>query len=84
MPDMKIQVPMWHVSGEKPRPIMEEMAAAINFLIEMSEAMLIHVVMACVSNKFPFIIERIEESKIDPNNPMQYRLSIDINKLDIS
>jgi len=81
LPDMKIQVPMWHVSEDEPRPIRNEMEAGINFLLEMGESMLIHLVMASVVKTIPFIIEMVEESKINPENPTKYRLSIDIAKL---
>jgi hypothetical protein len=83
MPDMKIQMPMWYVTGNDPRPISVEMEAAINFLVELAEAMLIHLVLTSVVKTFPFIIERVEESKIDPKNPIIYRLSIDITKMKI-
>lgn len=81
MPDMKIQVPMWNVTGDEPRPIREEMEVGVNFLVQMAEAMLIHLVMSSVVKTIPFIIEMVEESKIDPKNPIKYRLSVDITKL---
>ena len=80
-PDSKIQLPTWQISGGSQRSISEEMNAAISFLTDIAEAMFIHVVMATVSNKFPYIIEQIEESKIDPSNPKRYRLTIDINQM---
>lgn len=80
-PDSKIQLPMWNLSGEPPWPIHEEMNSAITILTEIAEVILIHVVMASVSKKLPFIIEKIEDSKIDPSNPKRYRLSIDVNQL---
>jgi hypothetical protein len=81
MPDMKINVPMWHVSGNQPRPIKDEMRAAVDFLVEMSEVMLIHLVMATVVDSIPFIVEKFAEAEINPDNPMRYRLSIDASKL---
>jgi len=41
------------MSGETPRPVAAEMRQAIEFLIMMAEAMLIHLVMACVTKNFP-------------------------------
>lgn len=76
LPNGSVAVPMWYVSGDTPRPIAAEMRQAIEFLIRMAEAMLIHLVMACVTRNFPFIIQPIEP--VDPTNPMKYRISVDI------
>lgn len=81
MPDMRIKVPMWHVSGNEPRPIKEEMRATVEFLVEMAEAMVIHLVMATVVDHIPFILEKFVEAEIDPDNPIRYRLSIELGKL---
>ena len=67
---------MWDVSGDTPRPIAGEMRQAIEFLIMMAEAMLIHLVMACVTKKCPFIIQPIES--VNPTNPMMDRIYVDI------
>ena len=83
MPDSKIQVPTLQVTGNPPAPLKEEMEDTINFLIEITETMLILLVMATVSKKFPYIIEKINEADINPENPFHYRLSIDINQLNI-
>lgn len=80
-PDMKIKVPMWHVSGNDSRPIKDEMRASVEFLAEMAEAMVIHLVMASVVDRIPFIVEKFRETEINPDNPMRYRLSIDAGKL---
>jgi len=63
---------MWHVSDQEPHPIREEMLAAVDFLIQMVETMLIHLVMAKVTKNTPFIIEEIDDSKVDPKNPAKY------------
>jgi hypothetical protein len=81
MPDARIRVPMWHLAEREPRPIKEEMFAALEFLIQMAEAMLIHLVMHKVSKQFPFIVEEIPDEDIDRNTPIRYRLSIDASKL---
>jgi hypothetical protein len=81
MPDTRIRVPMWHLAAHEPRPIKEEMFAAVEFLIQMAEAMLIHLVMHKVSKQFPFIVEEILDEDIDLNTPIRYRLSIDAGKL---
>lgn len=84
LPDGQIQSPMWYLSGDKlsePHPIREEMAAAVDFLRDMAEAMLIHLVMQRVSCKLPFVIEVIQDDKLDPILPIKYRLSLDISRL---
>lgn len=81
MPDAKIRVPMWHLSGQEPRPIKEEMFSALEYLTQIAEAMLIHLVMHRMSKQFPFIVEEIPDKDIDVKNPIKYRLSIDLSKL---
>lgn len=80
-PNKKIQVPSWKLSNDEFRPIKEEMFAMVNFLMEVAEGILIHCVMQSVPKTSPYIIEHIEESQVDPNKPIRYRLSIDINRL---
>ncbi len=81
MPDGTISVPMWYVSGETPRPIREEMPAAAEFLVQIAEAMLIHLVMHTVDGRFPFIIQEFDAAEVNPKMPIKYRLSIDVSKL---
>lgn len=81
MPHGPISMPMWYVSGDTPRPIGEEMPAATEFLVEMAEAMLIHLVMHTVDRRFPFIIQELNATEVNPKMPIKYRLSIDISKL---
>jgi len=78
-----VAVPMWYISGDTPRPIGKEMPAAVEFLTQMTEAMLIHLVMASVTKNFPFIIVPIEEAKVDPKKPIKYRLSVDMARLNV-
>ena len=76
-------VPQWHVTGQEARPIKEEMKDIVNYLLEIAEAMFIQLVIATTKKEIPFVIVRVEESKINPDAPIKYRLSIDINKLQI-
>jgi hypothetical protein len=82
LPNGSVAVPMWYVSGETPRPVAVEMGGAIELLTMMAEAMLIHLVMACMTKTFPFIIQPIEP--VDPTNPMKYRISVDMRRLDLN
>ncbi len=81
MPDSSIRTPHWHISDGEPHAIKEEMIATVEFLRDLAELMLIHLVMFAISKDFPFIIEAIPEDKIDKSNPIRYRLSLDMNKL---
>lgn len=81
MPDASINVPMWYITNIQPRPIKEGMLASIKFLLELSELMLIHLVMHKVSRQFPYIILEVPDSDVDPKVPIKYRLSIDPTRL---
>ena len=83
MPDNSISAPVWYVSGETPRPIREEMLAAVDFLVQIVETMLIHLVMGAVGKRLPFIIEQIPDDQVDPKIPIRCRLSIDISRMKI-
>jgi hypothetical protein len=79
-----IQVPVWHLSDEAPRPVKEEMIAANLFLLEMVETMLILLVMHCVTRKFPYVILTGADDQIDEEIPIKYRLSLDVSRLRIA
>ena len=84
LPDCRIQAPMWSIAGDKPskpRPIKEEMNAAVVFLRDTAEALLIHLVMQRLPQNSPYILEEIPKESIDPAAPIKYRLSIDFGKL---
>ena len=81
LPDDTISLPMWYLSGETPRPIAAEMQAGVEFLVQMAEAMLIHLVMHTADKRFPFIIQEYEAPDIDPKKPIKYRLSVDLSRL---
>jgi hypothetical protein len=72
---------MWYLSGGTPRPIAKEMQAATEFLVEMAEAILIHLVMHTVDKRYLFIIQEFEATQINSKVPIKYRLSIDLSKL---
>lgn len=80
-PDGSISEPMWHVSDQTPRPLGKEMVAAAEFLVDMAEALLIHLVMHTVDKRFPFIIEEIDTAQMNLKMPIKYRLSLDASKL---
>ncbi len=81
MPDSTIMVPRWYLSDGEPHSIKEELIAVIAYLRDVAELMLIHLVMQTISKSFPFVIESIPEHKIDLTNPIRYRLSLDVSKM---
>lgn len=80
-PDGTLTPPMWHVSGETPQEIREDMLAGVEFLVQVAEAMLIHSVMHASDKRIPFVIARIDPAETDAALPIKYRLSIDTSKL---
>jgi len=84
MPHGEIQVPSWWIVGaadQEAHPIKEEMFSAVDFLMQAAEAMLLHLVIHCMSKEIPFIVEVIPDERVNPENPIKYRMSIDITKL---
>jgi hypothetical protein len=81
MPDGSILEPKWYISGDPPGPIRDEMAAAAEFLVQMAESMLIHLVMHTVDKRIPFVIEEVDATQLNPKMPIKYRLSVDVSKL---
>ncbi len=77
-PDTKIMVPQWYITGDKATPIKEEMGEIVSYLLEIAETMLILLVMASVKKELPFVIEKIEDSNINPDAPIKYRLSMSL------
>lgn len=87
LPNGQIQSPVWYLDGQgpiDPRPIKDEAAAAIDFLREVGEVMFIHLVMACVSRKLPYVIQEVPDDKLAPELPIRYRLSIDVQSIHLA
>lgn len=80
-PNNEIQAPSWGLTGEDPQLICEEMEAITYFVMEVAETMHILLLVQNLSNSFPYTLERIAEEDIDPDKPVQIRLSIDPTKL---
>ena len=75
-PNGSIKVPMWHVSGESRQRIREDMLASQDFLVQVGEAMLIHLVLHAADKRIPFTI--VEVKSPSPALPIRYRLSVDV------
>lgn len=80
-PDGTLTPPMWHVSDETPQSIREDMLAGADFLVQIAEAMLIHLVMHASDKRIPFVIVELGPAQINAELPIKYRLSIDTSKL---
>lgn len=78
LPDSNINVPTWEVTGHPQQAIHTEMKAIIDFLVQVTESMLIHLVMSTISSNFPWIIQKIDAANIDPDNPKHFKLTLDI------
>ena len=74
LPDGKVSGPTWHLSGENPVSIGKDMLAAINFLVRVSEEMVIHLVMYRERERFTFSVQEIPANQIDCDFPMKYRV----------
>ena len=72
---------MWHVSGETPQPIREEMLRGVEFLVQMAELLLIYSVMHAWDKRIPFIIVELDPTQMNPALPIKYRVSVDTTKL---
>jgi hypothetical protein len=81
MPDNRISVPMWYVSGDPPQDVREDMLAAVEFLIQVTEVLLILLVIGTVTKNIPYVVVQVEDAKVDPKMPTKYLLSVDIAKM---
>lgn len=81
LPNSMIRAPVWHVSGKEPLDLRTELRGSLDFLVRVAEEMTIHLIMAKMSKKFPFVILRNADEEIDPANPIKYELSIDVGQL---
>lgn len=81
LPDGSVNVPMWHLEGETPRPIAAEMAVLVDRLIELAEGLLIVLILDAVANRVPYVLEEVPLDSRDPDNPIRFRLGIDAKRL---
>jgi len=80
-PKNEVSYPVWYVKGNDPESIVASMKYAIDFVVTLSESMLVHYLLASTKSKFPQYVEEIPEKDIDPKKPIKYRLSIDIGSM---
>ena len=79
-PDGQISVPTWELAGQTvstPAPIAQQVVEAVDFVRDMAESMVIHLIMQCRERAFPYVLEQIPEADIRPELPIRYRLTLD-------
>jgi len=80
-PKNEIGYPVWYVKGNDPESIIASMKSAIDFVVTLSESMLVHYLLASTKSKYPHYVEEIPEKDVDPKKKIRYRLSIDIGSI---
>lgn len=83
----QIQAPLWRMDGEQataPRPIKEELSAAVDFVRDIAEIIFIHLLMYRISKNFPYFIEEVQKEVIVSSLPIRYRLSIDFSRIKVA
>ncbi len=74
LPDGKLSPPAWHLSGETPVQITDDMPAIIDFLIRVSEEMLVHLIMYGGRERFTFAVQETPDNQMDQDFPVKYKL----------
>jgi hypothetical protein len=80
-PKNEVGYPVWYVKGNEPESIVASMESAIEYVVTLSESMLIHYLLATTKSNFSYFVEEIPEKDIDPKKPIRYRLSIDMSSI---
>jgi hypothetical protein len=81
LPDGSISPPVLYLSNQEPQSLHEHLRAAAGYLVRLTEAVFIHAIMSRLAGTFPFYVEEIEESAVNAQCPIKYRLSIDLSAL---
>ncbi|MFE0500333.1 hypothetical protein ACFW0P_06055 [Lysobacter soli] len=84
LPDGSIEKPTWRLAGEKvagPHHIRAALPQAVDFLRDIAEAMVIHLVMHQLNPSFPYYLEELSPEEVDTATPIRYRLLIDFAQL---
>ena len=74
LPDGKLSPPAWYPSGEAPVQITDDMPAIIDFLIRVSEEMLIHLIIYRGRERFTFAVQETPDDQMDRDFPVKYKL----------
>jgi hypothetical protein len=74
LPDGRLRPPTWHLSDEPPLPIARDMSAMIDLLIEVTEELLIHLVIYRGRERMIFSVQEITADQMDRDFPVKYKL----------
>ena len=74
LPDGRLSPPTWHLSGDAPVQIADDMSNIIGFLVRVSEELLVHLVIYCGRERFSFRVRQIADDKMDRDFPVKYCL----------
>jgi hypothetical protein len=74
LPDGKLSPPAWHLSGEAPVQITDDMPSIIDFLIRVSEELLVHLIMYRGRERLTFAVQEIPDDQMDRDFPVKYKL----------
>jgi hypothetical protein len=73
-PGNEISLPLWHVTGEDPHAIHSDVTAIVDFLVNAVESTFLYCLMDNLDSSFPFIVRSIDDSALDPQCPIKYRV----------
>lgn len=76
-----IRPPSWHVTGRPESPIVEDMKATINFMIQFAETNFFYCLLDNLSGWIPWRLVEIPPENRNMNCPIRYSLEIDMSQL---
>jgi hypothetical protein len=76
LPDGTLRAPSWYLTGQDPAAINVDMAAGIEWLVEITEDLVVYLVDSRLGGGLPYALEVIPDAEIDPKKPIRYRLTI--------
>ena len=79
LPSGAISAPVLHLSNEEPQELHEVVCNAAGYLVGLTEAVFIRLIAVRLSKRLPFFIQETPDQDMDPQCPIRYRLSIDLD-----
>lgn len=80
-PKPEVLEPTWHLTGEQPVFITEEMFDILGKILVATENILCFLILENASVNVPWILAKIPDDAVDPSCPVQYRLTIDLSRI---
>jgi hypothetical protein len=78
LPTNQVHVPTWHLEGDAPVPIADEMPSIVETLLQFAETMFVACVDANLPEFPPMLIQHID--KPDLQCPLSYELTFDVSR----